>query len=215
MSKLIVMEGACDGIGKTTQVKLLKEHLEQENIKITQHHFPTYNTYQGKPVEEYLKGTFGSPDQVSPFFVNTLYAIDRAITWNTELKDKEGIVLLDRYTTSSLIYQSALIKNLEEKKKFIDYVCDFEYDKLGIKEPDKTIFLHADFDLVRKQRENRKQNDGIANDIHEANLEFMRNVYESAMFVADYLNWNMIKCDNEDSLKSIEEIHNKVYSLVR
>ena len=90
MSKLIVMESACDGIGKTTQVRLLKEHLEKTKIKVIGHHFPTYNTYQGKPVEEYLKGTFGSPDQVSPYFVTALYAIDRAITWNTELKNMDS-----------------------------------------------------------------------------------------------------------------------------
>ena len=50
--KLIVIEGACDGIGKTTQYNLLKERLEKEGEKIISHHFPSYNTYQGKPVEE-------------------------------------------------------------------------------------------------------------------------------------------------------------------
>ena len=66
--------------------------------------------------------------------------------------------MLDRYTTSSLIYQSALIDNIEEKKKFIDYVCDFEYNKLGIVKPDVVIFLYASFDLVTKIREKRNKN---------------------------------------------------------
>ena len=105
--KLIVIEGSSDGIGKTTQFNLLKQRLLDENIKVESHHFPSYNTYQGKPVEEYLKGTFGKPDQLSPYFVNSLYAVDRAITWNIDLKKKfeQGdTILLDRYTTSSLIY---------------------------------------------------------------------------------------------------------------
>ena len=38
--KLIVIEGACDGIGKSTQLELLKEHLEKEHEKNATHHFP-------------------------------------------------------------------------------------------------------------------------------------------------------------------------------
>ena len=62
--RLIVIEGASDGIGKTTQYNLLKEKLISEDSHITSHHFPSYDTYQGKPVEEYLKGNFGNPDNL-------------------------------------------------------------------------------------------------------------------------------------------------------
>lgn len=216
--KLIVIEGACDGIGKSTQYELLKEKLESEGYSIVNHHFPTYNSYQGACVEKYLCGEFGTPNNLSPYFINSLYAIDRAITWNTKLKQaflEDKIILLDRYTTSSLIYQSALIEDIEEKKKFIDYVCDFEYNKLGIQKPDLVIFLYASFDLAIKMKNARKINDGISNDIHERDLQFMKSVYESAMFVADYLGWDKIKCDNENNMRSIEEIHNDVYTLVK
>lgn len=53
--KLIVMEGACDGIGKMTQYQLLGSRLQREN-KTIMHHFPSYGTYQGAAVEMYLKG---------------------------------------------------------------------------------------------------------------------------------------------------------------
>ena len=43
--KLIVIEGACDGIGKTTQYKLLCDHLIKDGQVITYHHFPSYGTY--------------------------------------------------------------------------------------------------------------------------------------------------------------------------
>ena len=85
MGKLIVIEGALDGIGKSTQFNLLKEELEKENVVVS-HHFPTYDEYQGKPVMEYLKGSFGKPGDVSPYFVNSLYALDRKITWDLKLK---------------------------------------------------------------------------------------------------------------------------------
>ena len=215
--KLIVLEGACDGIGKTTQFDLLWKHLENDGIEIHHHHFPTYNTYQGAPVERYLAGDFGEPKELSPYFINCLYAEDRAITWNLELKknfEMGKFILLDRYTTSSVIYQAALIEDIEERKKFIDYIVDFEYNKLGIKEPDNVIFLYAPFELVAEMRSKRKQNDGIENDIHERNLEFMKKVYDNAMFIADYLDWDKVQCYNGNEMRSIEDIHNEIYSII-
>ena len=216
--KLIVIEGACDGIGKSTQYNLLKEKLVKENVDVVSHHFPSYNTYQAKPVEEYLAGNLGKPKDISPYFINSLYAVDRAVTWLTELSKEynEGkIILLDRYTTSSLIYQSALIEDIEEKKKFIDYVIDFEYKKIGIKEPDEVIFLSAPFDLVTKLRSERVDNEGIKNDIHEQDIEFMKKVYENAIFIANYLSWNIINCAENNKFRSIESINDEIYRLVR
>ena len=217
--RLIVIEGASDGIGKTTQYNLLKEKLISEDSHITSHHFPSYDTYQGKPVEQYLKGNFGSPKDLSPYFINSLYAIDRAITWYDSLKEsfeKGDIILLDRYTTSSLIYQSALIEDEEEKKKFIDYVTDFEYEKLGIKKPDSVIFLSAPFEVVNEMRRKRKLEKGeaVEGDIHENNLEFLKKVYDSAIFVAKYLNWDIIDCSDGNKMKSPEEIHEEIMKLI-
>lgn len=216
--KLIVVEGACDGIGKTTQYEMLCKRLKADGLEVANHHFPSYGTYQGVPVEKYLKGEYGQPNELSPYFINSLYASDRGITWYTSLKklyEQGKIILLDRYTTSSLIYQSALIEDIEQKKKFIDYVIDFEYSKIGIKEPDNVIFLYAPFDLVTKMRKARKENEGVANDIHESNLDFMKKVYESAMFIADYLSWNKVDCSDNNKMRSINDIHEEVYRLVK
>ena len=84
--KLIVFEGACDGIGKTTQVERLKEHLINDGEKIIQHHFPTYEAYHGRPVKRYLAGKYGKPSELSPYFVNSLYAVDRAVAWYEKLQ---------------------------------------------------------------------------------------------------------------------------------
>lgn len=216
--KIIVIEGACDGMGKTTQSLLLCKKLEADGKKICRHHFPSYKTFHGELVVRYLEGELGNPAHLSPYLINSLYAVDRAIAWNKHLREQweaGKVILLDRYTTSSLIYQSALITDIEAKKAFIDYVCEFEYEKLGIGKPDDVIFLHAPFDLVTEIRNARKQNDGVANDIHESDLEYMKRVYESAMFVADYLGWSAVRCDKDGKMRGIEDIHDDVYKLVK
>lgn len=215
---LIVFEGACDGIGKSTQISLLRNYLEDNGKVVINHHFPTYGTYHGRPVEKYLSGEFGQIEELSPYFINSLYAVDRACAWHTKLKplyNDGNVLLFDRYTTSSLIYQAAKYKDIEEKKRFLDYVSDFEYNKLGIQKPDMVVFLTAPFDLVTEMRKNRVNNDGIFNDLHERDINFMKEVYDNAMFVAEYLDWNIIQCSDGYCMRSREDIHNDIKCLVR
>ena len=219
MSKLVVIEGALDGIGKSTQFNLLKEKLINDGNKVVSHHFPTYNEYQGKLAIEYLKGKFGPLDSLSPYFVNSLYAIDRKITWDFELKNEYengSTVLLDRYTTSSLIYQSALIEDEEEKNKFLNYIIDYEYKKLEIKEPDQVIFLMAPFDFILKLQNKRDMEIGkqVEGDIHEKDLDFMKKVYKSACYCAKYLNWTVINCVCDDEFRSKEDIASEIYNKI-
>lgn len=212
--KVIVLEGACDGIGKSTQYQKLYDRLIEEGYEVVRHHFPTYGTQQGGGVERYLKGDFGSPEDLSPYFINNLFAYDRAITWKTELEkeyEKGKIILLDRYTPSSLIYQTANIKDIEERKQIIKFLADLEYNKLGIKEPDLVLFLTMPFELATEMRINRKENDGIINDIHEANLAFMKKVYDNSQIVADELNFYKVYCNIDNKIKTIDDIHEEVY----
>ena len=211
--RLIVIEGCCDGIGKTTQYTKLIDKLESLGYEVVKHHFPTYNTFQGKGVEEYLQGKYGNPSDLSPYFVHSLYAYDRSITWYTKLKkeyDEGKIILLDRYTTSSLFYQSALISKKEDKDKFIDYVVNTEYKLIGIKEPDQVIFLEAPFDVITNLRNKRNKDREEKEDIHEKDLNFMKKVYASSKYVSKYLGWTRIECANRNDMKSIDEIHEEI-----
>jgi len=216
---LIVFEGASDGIGKSTQLKMLRNRLESEGNIIVDHHFPSYGTYHGALVEKYLSGDFGKIEDLSPYFVNSLFALDRACVWNTKLKplyDEGKIILLDRYTTSSLIYQSAKIEDYENEVDFLDFVSDFEYNKLGIQKPDIVIFLTAPFNVITQMRNRRVQNDGISNDLHERDNNYLREVYNNANYVAHYFSWDRINCcDSNNNLRSKEDIHEEIYNLVK
>lgn len=213
--RLIVIEGACDGIGKSTQYHLLSERLKREGNRVTGHHFPSYNMPQAAPVEAYLRGDYGAVSDMSPYFINSLYAVDRAVTWHSELKARylDGeIILLDRYTTSSLIYQGANLPECETDE-FVEYIEDLEYKKLEIEKPDVVIFLDAPFEAAAKLRRARRENDGISNDIHEKNTEFLRSVHELSEKLSCKLGWKRILCTNEDgSMRTREAIHDDVYS---
>ena len=213
--KLIVIEGACDGIGKSTQFDLLCKYFEDKGEKVVKHHFPTYESYQGEGAKRYLKGEFGDKEKLSPFFVNTLYAFDRAITWQSELKvpyEEGKTIVLDRYTTSSMIYQPYNMTE-EERDYFLEYAEDYEYKKIGVKKPDIVIFLTADYDLVCNLRE--KRNEDMEEDIHERDKAFMKKVYDNANYVAKRLGWTIINCDSNNSFKSIEDIHKEIVEKIK
>jgi len=59
----IVIDGV-DGSGKATQTKLLVERLRKEGQEVEKIDFPQYGTWSAVFVEKYLRGEFGSAQDV-------------------------------------------------------------------------------------------------------------------------------------------------------
>lgn len=43
----------------------------------------------------------------------------------------------------------------------------------------------------------------------------MAKVYDTAIFVSEYLMWKRVNCNNGPKMKNIEEIHKDIYQLVK
>ena len=52
-------------------------------------------------------------------------------------------------------------------------------------------------------------------DIHEQDPEHLKRAYKMANYVCDKYNWTKIACVENDSIKSIDEIHNEIYNCVK
>lgn len=214
MGKLIVIEGVSDGVGKTTQIKELYNKLVQSGKEVIYHHFPSYGSVGASLVEEYLKGNLGKREVIGPYAISSFYAMDRFYVYHNELKKalNEGkIVLLDRYTTSNLIYQGSFF---EDKDEFLDYITDYEYNKLGLKKPDLVIFLKLDKSIAKELRKNR-DTDGVEGDINEKDTVFLDKVYDNSLYVADKYDFKVIECSKDGVLRSIDDISREVYSIVK
>lgn len=216
MGKLIVIEGVSDGVGKTTQIKKLYDKLVLDNQKVIYHHFPSYGEVGASLVEAYLKGDLGKRESIGPYAISSFYAVDRFYTYINKLKkalDNGSVVLLDRYTTSNLIYQGSFFEG-KEKDEFLDYISDYEYNKLGLKKPDLVIFLKLDKDFANSLRKNRNY-DGIDGDINEKDQKFLDKVYDNSLYVADKYDFKIVECSKDGVLRSIDDISNEIYSIVR
>ncbi|MBS5790387.1 thymidylate kinase [Fusobacterium sp.] len=219
MGKLIVIEGT-DSSGKETQTKKLFEKLEEKDLKVKKISFPNYDSPACEPVKMYLAGAFGEEAmKVNPYPVSTMYAIDRYASFKTDWEkfyNEDGIIVTDRYVTSNMVHQASKIRDLDEKKKYLNWLEDLEYEKMGIPCPDLVIFLNMPTEMaVRLMAERKNKITGEEKkDIHERDKEYLKESHANACKIANIYNWKEIKCNDGERIKTIEEIGEEVFSLV-
>jgi len=211
----IVIEGL-DGSGKSTQIKLLEEYFQNENINTRFIHFPrTDSPVWGELISRFLRGELGENDTVNPYLIALIYAGDRKdatgqlLQWMTD----GYIVIADRYLYSNIAFQCAKITDTSEKEKLARWIKYLEYEYYKIPIPDLNLFLNVPVQFTReKLGERRSGNDrdylngGV--DIHEADFSFQERVRDVYLWqVRDNEDFEMINCsDTTNNMLSPVEI---------
>ena len=217
MGKLIVIEGT-DGSGKSTQFKLLTQRLEAEEYTFQKLVFPQYSEPSSALIRMYLSGEFGSdPSDVNAYAASAFYAVDRYASYKKDWGawfEQGGLIVSDRYTTSNAVHQAS--KEPEEnQKEFLKWLYDFEYNKLGLPAPDLVIYLDVPTAFTEKLMRHREQETNTHADIHEQNTSYLATCRETGRTAAKYYGWSIIECVKDDKMRSIEDIHEEIYRLVR
>ena len=220
MGKLFVIDGT-DGSGKQTQSSLLKEKLKKDGIDFKSVSFPNYDSPSSALVKMYLEGDFGENQKdVSPYIASTFYAADRYATFKKDFEkyyNNGGIIIADRYTTSNMIHQAGIIKDKQEREKFLKWLWDFEFNLYGLPIPTEVIFLNMPPDYTEKliqDRENKITHEK-QKDIIEKNKQNTIDAYNNALELVKKYNWYEIKCVKDDKIRTIEDINGEIYELVK
>lgn len=218
--KLIVIEGT-DSSGKETQTKLLYEKLSTKIEKIRKISFPNYDSPACAPVKMYLAGEFGNDaEKINPYPVSTMYAIDRYASykkdWGSFYEDG-GVILTDRYTTSNMVHQASKLQTKEEKKSYLKWLEDLEYNKMEIPKPDLVIFLNMPTYMAQKLMSERKNKitGEDKKDIHEKNIAYLEKSYNNACEISKEYNWVEVNCVENERLKSIDEISEEILAKIQ
>ena len=218
--KLIIIESGSDASGKATQAKKLYERLLEEGYNIRKVTYPNYDSPACMPVKMYLSGEFGSkPEDVNAYVASTFFAIDRFASYNIEWKEfynNGGIIISDRYTTSNMVHQAVKMDD-KEKNKYLNWLYDLEFNLYKLPIPDCVMFLDVLPEISQKlmKDRNNKFTGQKEKDIHENNKDYLAKSYYNSLEIADRYNWNKIKCNDGDKLKTIEEIHEEIYKKVK
>ena len=200
----IVMEGP-DGSGKTTQINLLKEYLEEAGYECLITREPG-----GTVIGEEIRQLILNPEhkEMSPVTEMLLYAASRAQLVHEVIGPalEEGkIVISDRFVASSIVYQGIA------RKLGISTVSAVNAPGIGIYRPDGIFFIDlSEAEGLRRKKEqknlDRMEQEGI--DFHHMVSEGYRKVLSGRPEV--------MKIDGGRSIDTIQKkIRNHVDELLK
>lgn len=171
--RIITFEGP-DGVGKSTQIRILKDKLEDEGYKVYVVHFPRYDTPIGKLILSILKGESEMPAFRS---MQMLYVADQLdfTSQISELK-KSGYdyILLDRFDLSTIVYYCSKFND----ECLLDLVKGWQK---GLVEPDLTIVL-INNEIISEKGLNKDL------DVFEKDDDFMRTIKKMYLSISKILN---------------------------
>lgn len=164
--KLITFEG-CDGVGKSTQIRLLKEYLERNNQDILLLREPG-----GNAISEKIRGIILDSKNVGMtgkceallYFAARAQLVDSVIKPSLE---QGTTIILDRYIDSSIAYQGYA------RGLGVDYINSLVKLTCSDVMPDATIFL----DLPPSSAFSRKGGAETNDRIEMEKIDFHERVY--------------------------------------
>lgn len=216
MGKIIVVEGL-DASGKGTQSEILKDRLNKEGREAVKVSFPNYADDSSALVKMYLAGQFGSkPGDVNAYAASAFYAVDRYASYKKNwgsIYEEGKIIVADRYTSSNAVHQmTKLAPSLWDE--YLQWLFDFEHEKLAIPKADLVIFLDMPVEVSQKLLLKRYENDEQKKDLHEKDRKYLLSCYESARYASQMLGWHRVDCCVNGEPRSIDDISQQVWGVV-
>ncbi len=193
--KLISFEGG-EGVGKSTQIKLLKSYLLENNFKVLTTREPG-GTEEGEIIRKFLvsgaKNTFDPLSELLIFNALRREHINKVI--NPSIK-KGKIVLCDRFIDSTFVYQG--IGKGINKKVLLNLHKKFCYDIY----PDITFFLNLD-PKIGLDRTNRRKNNETR--FERLGLSYHKKVFNGYLKLSKKFEKRIININAQQSIKEISE----------
>ncbi len=209
--KFVVIEGT-DGSGKGTQVNLLANYLKNKKRSFEIADFPQYDNFSSAFVAKYLRGEYGSAEEVGPFKASIFYSLDR-YDKSFDIKrwlNNGKMVLSNRYVSANMGHQTGKISGKKARDSFLKWLHDLEYGIFNIPKPDKTILLYVPPEIGQKlvdKKTTRKYLKVKKRDLHEADIKHLKKAAEAYLYVAKKYKWIIIDCAPNGVMKSREDIH--------
>ncbi|SCQ17313.1 thymidylate kinase, putative [Plasmodium ovale] len=185
VGKFIVFEGL-DRSGKSTQSKLLVEHLKKKNVDVKHLCFPNRETPIGNIIAKYLKMESSMPNE-------TIHLLFSANRWElmSEIKNllsKGTWVVCDRYAYSGVAYSAGALKLAKSWCMNPDQ---------GLIKPDVVFYLNVSPSYAKNRSE-------YGEEIYEK-IEVQKKIYETYEHFSEEDYWI-----NVDATKKIDDIHNDI-----
>jgi len=223
MAGIFIVIDGIDGSGKGTQTKLIVERLRKEGYPVEVADFPQYGQWSAQFVERYLRGEFGTAQEVGSKRASLFFAVDRYAAsfqirkWLAE----NQIVISNRYVSANKGHQLANLEKAEDMQEFLNWINETEYNIFKIPIPNLTLFLHMPPEIGQQLVDKKEARDyigGKKRDLLEADLSHLKKAEQAYFFCLDHdpvEKWVKIACHENNAPKSIETIHQEIYNLIK
>jgi len=187
----VVFEGL-DRVGKSTQCRLLYDHLKTKmDVTCTRHRFPNRATPIGTLLDHVLRG-----QSMDAYAKNALFAANRYEMCPILTEDIDrGWVVCDRYTASGDVF--AILDGVEPSWS--------QTLNAHLPTPDVTIYLRADPEYLTKRP-------GYGEEVYER-LELQRRAHAMYEEMAVLENWVVVDVTDKTSLEIHHEILGHLFSM--
>ena len=218
--RFIAIEGT-DGSGKATQAALLARALRKQGKRVHSIAFPQHGKPSAAPVDAYLTGAFGTPQEFGIYQAAMLYAVDRAAAkrdLDSWLKNGD-VVIADRYVASNWAFGGAQLPTHAHRVRYWEWGNELEYSFFGIPKPDVTVVLAVDPGVANRlvlQKKSRAYLKGKKRDQYEQNARLQRRVLETYFELTQFdPTMRVVSCTKGNGILSRSEIHRRVMEAIR
>ncbi len=186
----IVIEGI-DGAGCETQAKALVTTFNDADRPATYLKFPHYDTPVGAMIRDFLYN-HGSHSAEEQFLLYSLqFVFDTSIIRDSLSK---GIVIADRYFTTTLCYQT--LEGIPEETA-LRFAKDF-----GIIEPDLTLYLDVPPEVAIEWKYDEQK----AKNFREKDHEFIKRTYQKYAELVEANRWgHWQKVDGNNPIETVTQ----------
>ncbi len=213
--KLIVIDGL-DGSGKSTQFSIVAKKLASDYM-VKSISFPDYDNPSSSLVKMYLNGEFSKQASgVNAYAASSFYAVDRYASYKMfwEKNYNEGeLIIASRYVSSNAIHQMIKLEN-SQWDYYLNWLDDYEYNKLGLPKPDLIIFLDMPVEISQELLSSRYNGDDSKKDIHESDVEYLKNCRKSALYAAEKQSWKVVACSDGRGALPIDIITDRIIKCI-
>lgn len=217
LKHIIQLEGV-DAVGKSLISNRLKEiYRAEKKYDVFTLHFPFYDSPTGKIIKEFLNGKLvGNPVDVDPITSSLYYTADRLTCFrnNPQIFTDYDVLIFDRSYMSNFFFQTAKYMHNEYQSHYIENVISFikTFYPLEIGNSPLKNFLpliktfllrHPSIDVNFELMKLR----GGAEDLHESNREYLKNVDDNSVNIMDFLS-------DSHFLPSLSDEEHAIYSSI-
>jgi len=193
----IVIEGI-DGAGCETQGKNIVKMLNDNKKTASLIKYPDYERNVGKLIKDFLYQNKNLNAEQQFLLYSLQFLMDKEMI---KEKRKDGILIADRYFTTTLCYQTLEGIRLE---KALNFANDFKIEK-----PDLVFYVKVDPDIAIK----RKFGEDKEKNFREKDFDFIKKTYSKyEELVRDQVWTKWVEIDGN---KGIEEITKDIYNKIK